>query len=80
MRYLLFTTTTCPKCPAMKSFVAENVKCEGETLDNTSPNFGEMIAQTGVQNAPTIIFYEGDTEIFRASEVSEVDEFLQKNL
>ena len=79
MRYLLFTTTTCPKCPAMKNFVAENLQnLEGETLDNTSPDFGERIAEAKVQTAPTIIFYEGDSEVFRASEVGELVEWLEK--
>lgn len=79
MRYVLFTTATCPKCPAMKSFVAENIKFEGEVLDNNSENFGERIAEAGVQNAPTIVIYEdGGQEVFRTDEVDQLDEWLKK--
>ncbi|MFA6458455.1 MAG: hypothetical protein WCV72_03655 [Patescibacteria group bacterium] len=77
MRYLLFTTTTCPKCPAVKSFVAAEIKFAGETLDNTAPDFGEKVQKFGVQNAPTfLIFDAADQEIFRGSEVSEIQDFL----
>lgn len=77
MRYLLFTTTTCPKCPVVKNFVATEISFPGETLDNTSPNFGEKIQKFGVQNAPTfLIFDDADQEIFRGSEVSEIQDFL----
>ncbi len=79
MKYLLFTTMTCPKCPAMKSFVAENLKFEGEVLDNDSSNFMEKAGELKVDSAPTlIIFDENEQEIFRGNEVGEVKDFLQQ--
>lgn len=64
----------------MKEFVAENVKFEGETLDNNSPDFGARIAEAEVQNAPTIVVYDDEsTEIFRASEPEELASFLEQN-
>ena len=70
---------TCPKCPAMKSFVAENLKFEGEVLDNDSSNFMEKAGELKVDSAPTlIIFDENEQEIFRGNEVGEVKDFLQQ--
>ena len=77
MKYLLFTTTTCPKCPAVKAFVAEKVDFPGEILDNNSPDFGTKAVELGVEAAPTmIIFGDSDQEIFRGNEVSEIEDFL----
>lgn len=77
MRYLLFTTTSCPKCPAVKNFVAAEIKFAGEILDNTALDFGEKVQKFGVQNAPTfLIFDDADQEIFRGSEVAEIQDFL----
>ena len=77
MKYLLFTTAACPKCPAMKSFVAENLKFEGEVIDNSSLHFAEQIKKFNVESAPTIlIFDDTEKEIFRGSEVEELKEFL----
>ncbi|MBU1089612.1 thioredoxin family protein [Patescibacteria group bacterium] len=79
MKYLLFTTATCPKCPAMKNFVAESLKFEGETVDNSSPDFAERIQKLNVESAPTIlIFDDTEKEIFRGSEAEELKEFLAK--
>jgi len=76
MRYVLFTTTSCPKCPAVKAVVSEKVSFEGEILDETSPGFGDRISAAGVTNAPTFIVYDGEEEVFRGSEVYEIEGFL----
>ncbi len=80
MTSLLFTTTTCPKCPAFKTFVAERISFPVEILNETMPNFSDKIAEYGVTNAPTlIVFDDGGKEIFRGSELYEVEEFLKKH-
>ncbi len=80
MHSLLFTTTTCPKCPAFKAFVAEHVKLPVEVLNETIPHFLDKIGEYGVTNAPTlIVFDDGGKEIFRTSEVYEAEEFLKKH-
>lgn len=79
MKYLLFATTTCPKCSAVKSFVAENLKFRGETLDNSSPDFAERVQKFNVESAPTILIFDDfGKEIFRGSEAGEVKEFLEE--
>lgn len=77
MNYLLFTTTRCPKCPEFKQFVADNVPFEGVILDETMPDFHDKIAESGVSNAPTILIFDGDKEVFRGSEVYELEDFLK---
>jgi thioredoxin-related protein len=78
MKYLLFTTTTCPKCPAMKEFVASEIKFEGERIDNESPNFMEKAQELSVDAAPTFIIFDDDgKELFRGSEASEIQDFLK---
>jgi hypothetical protein len=78
MNYLLFTTITCPKCPAVKQFVAANVTFPGETVDNTRSDFMELAGQHGVSVAPTFIVFDNGNEVFRGNEASEIDSFLKK--
>ena len=79
MKYLLFTTTTCPKCPTLKDFVVEKLDFEGEILDENFPDFAVRAREFAVESAPTLlIFDEEGRELFRGSEVSEVVEFLEK--
>ncbi len=79
MRYLLFTTTTCPKCPAMKEFVSENISFEGELIDNNAPGFMKKAGELRVDSAPTIIIFDDSgAEVFRGSEPQEAKEFLEK--
>jgi len=77
MKYILFTTTSCPKCPVVKNFVAEKINFPGETLDNDSPNFAEKASEFKVDSAPTLIVLDdAENEIFRGNEASEIADFL----
>ncbi len=88
MNYLLFTTTSCPKCPKMKEFVRENLQpalklrstgaVSGEILDETKPNFMEQVQKYGVTVAPVLLIFKDGEEIFRGSEIYEVEDFLKK--
>ena len=79
MKYILLTTTSCPKCPAMKEFVQNNFAEEsGEILDETSPNFMDLVQKYGVTVAPVLIILEGEKEVFRGTEPSEIEYFLEK--
>lgn len=77
MNYLLFTTTTCPKCPAVKQFVVSNITFAGELVDNTRPDFMALAGEHGVSVAPTFIVFENGNEVFRGNEASEIDSFLK---
>ena len=76
MKYILITTTRCPKCPEFKSFVEDNVSFEGKIIDETTPGFTDKISELGVANAPTIVVYQNEKEIFRGSETYELEDFL----
>ena len=80
MTYLLFTTTSCPKCPAMKEFVRENFAgFSGEILDETKPDFMTKVQEYGVTVAPVLIVFDDDgNEIFRGSEIYEAEDFLNQ--
>ena len=80
MKYILFTTETCPKCPEVKTYIKEKISFEGELLDNTAPNFMELAGEYGVTGAPTmIIFNDAKKEIFRGSETYEIEDFLKNS-
>lgn len=76
--YLLFTTTSCPKCPAMKAWVAEHLAwCPGEVLDNASEDFLAKAQAHGVTAAPTFLLFaenEGDP-LLRTDEVSTLADY-----
>lgn len=79
MKYKLFTTSTCIKCPEFKEFVKQNIDFDGEVLDERTENFMEQAQTLGVTKAPAFLIFEENEEIFRTSEVYELDDFL-KNL
>jgi len=78
MNYLLLTTTSCPKCPAMKKFVSKNLAgFSGEILDETAPNFMAEVQKYGVIAAPVLLIFKDGKEVFRGSEIYEVEDFLK---
>ena len=85
MYYILLTTTTCHKCPEFKKYVNKHVTFNGVILDERSDLFAKIADKFNVMNAPTIIIFEnnGDDicnlkELFRTSEISELQEFIEK--
>jgi len=78
MKYILFTTTSCPKCPALKRFVEDNISFDGEELDNTDSDFLDRAKELKIEAAPTLVIFKGDKEIFRGNEIQEVREFLKE--
>ncbi len=80
MFYILFTTTTCSKCPSFKNIVFENVKFKGKILNELSPDFIEFANRFSVASAPTFIVFENENlekEVFRSSEEYELIDFLK---
>ncbi|MCF7846877.1 MAG: hypothetical protein K9M51_02385 [Candidatus Gracilibacteria bacterium] len=78
MNYLLFTTTRCPKCPAVKGYIEDNVDFDGEILDETVPHFMDEAKKFGVTAAPQFIVFDDGEEIFRGSDVAEIEQFLEQ--
>lgn len=80
MRYILFTTTTCPKCPEVKEFV-KNIDLPGQIIDDSSPAFAILIDKFNVTAAPTFILLKNEMngeEIFRADDVPTIESNLEK--
>lgn len=81
MFYILFTTTTCIKCPSFKNVVFENVKFEGKILNEQSSDFMELANKFSVASAPTFIVFENENlekELFRCGEEYELIDYLKK--
>ena len=74
LKLLLFTTSTCPKCPAVKNWISQ-AGVEFFGIDNTMLNFWEMAAKYNVQSVPTIVAIdESGKEVWRANELSEIQQ------
>ena len=54
-RYILATTTTCPKCPAIKKALMEKLGDNMIVVDENSDGFGDLIAEYGLHEAPSLI-------------------------
>lgn len=68
MRYLLFTTTTCPKCPEFKEFV-KTLNLKGRTVDENGTNFKAQLKKFGVTTVPTLVVFDRGIVLFRTSEI-----------
>lgn len=77
MNGILLTTTSCPKCPAMKAWVAGNINFDIRIVDETAPDFKDLLAKYNVTAAPTLILEQDGKEIFRGNEEYEVEDFLK---
>ncbi len=73
-KLLLFSTNTCPKCPAVRSWL-ETSEVEFFGIDNTMLNFWDMADKYNVRSVPTLLAIgEDGKEIWRASELSEIQQ------
>ncbi|PKL37136.1 hypothetical protein CVV38_00485 [Candidatus Peregrinibacteria bacterium HGW-Peregrinibacteria-1] len=74
--YLLFTTNTCPKCPAVKKLIAES-SLEYSSIDNTMSEFIELTNKYRIQSVPTLLVVDhNQDEISRIHELSEIQELI----
>lgn len=80
MNYLLFTTSSCPKCPEVKTYVQDNLGIRGRVVDNSDADFMNLATQHGVMQAPTLlVFCENKGEEFRGNEVGEIEYWLKQH-
>ncbi len=81
MQATLFTTTTCPKCPAFKQYISEHVPFGVRVIDEREPDFGELAGKYGVTAAPTLIVENDEGgELLRTSEASDVEQALKSGM
>ncbi len=72
MKYKLFFTPMCPKCPKIKEFLNGVQDVEGEFIDATKKEGLEQARELKVSNVPTVVFFEDGKESSRANSIEEV--------
>ncbi len=81
MHYLLFTTTTCPKCPKFKEFIANFLKIPGKTIDERDEQFQTLSRELLVNSVPTLFVFEDEgyeNALLRTDDASEIYDFINK--
>jgi glutaredoxin len=79
MQYKLFTTPMCPKCPAMKEYMASQTKISGEVINCHTPEGLAEARKFVISSVPTVIFIgEDGRESRRCGTKEEVEEILRE--
>jgi glutaredoxin len=77
MRYKLFFTPMCPKCPAIKEFI-KTTSVEGEFIDATTSEGLEQARKYEVSQLPTVIFLDDKGEVVsKAHSIEEVKRIVE---
>jgi len=71
MKYKIFFTPMCPKCPAIKEFM-KGTDIEGEFVDATTPEGLEQARKYEVISVPTVLFFDEDKVVSTAHNLEEV--------
>ncbi|MBO2527690.1 MAG: ribonucleoside triphosphate reductase, partial [Clostridiales bacterium] len=75
-RLVLFTTSTCPKCVMAKKFLADaGISYETVVVDETP----DEARKYGVRQAPTLLVLDGDKEVNRIENPSNIRAFAEAN-
>jgi len=78
MHYLLFTTSTCQKCPSFKKALAESLTIPGRIINEQDGDFSRLANEFTVSSVPTLIVFEdekGQYALLRTSEIAELKHF-----
>jgi glutaredoxin len=79
MKYKLFTTPMCPKCPAMKSFMATQ-PISGEVINCHTPEGLAEARKYVISNVPMVLFVDEDGNVTkRCGTKEEVMDILSTN-
>jgi glutaredoxin len=71
-RLMLFTTASCPKCPAVKAWL-DSMEINYEMMDNRHADFYKLAEKYNIHSVPTLIALDSETaEVWRASEHAEI--------
>ena len=75
--YMLFTTPFCKACKGVKEFLGKT-SLEGNHIDASSDDGGEIAVKYNVQGVPTVVFLdEQNNEITRAHTLADVKEIVE---
>ncbi len=61
-KYLLFTTPSCPNCPAAKE-VLEKSGLEGDIVDASQPEGLDKAREFEIMEVPTAVFLDEDNKV-----------------
>ncbi len=79
MHYLLFTTSTCPKCPAFKRQVQLTLEgMEGIIIDEQYAEFEKLAQEYTVGSVPLLLVFDVEaceSAVLRTGEVADVLSF-----
>ena len=77
MRFKMFFTPSCPKCPSIKQFLKEK-GLEGDFVDAATEEGFAEVQKYDVMNAPTVIFFDDEgNEKKRINSIEELEDFIQ---
>jgi ribonucleoside-triphosphate reductase len=75
--YKLFTTPSCPNCPAVKEYM-KTIKIKGEEIDASSDKGRNEAINLGIMSVPTIVFFdENGNEVKRANSIRELNKIFK---
>ena len=76
MKLLLFTTNTCPKCPAVKNWLTSN-NIDYFAVDNSMLNFWELTKKYDIHSVPTLVALDSNGEVaWKVHEISQIQQQL----
>lgn len=77
MKYKLFTTPMCPKCPAMKEFMAGQDNVTGEVVNAHTPEGLTEARKFNIHSVPMVVFVDdAGEEVKRCGTKEDVEEVL----
>lgn len=76
LKLLLFTTNTCPKCPAVKNWLTSN-NIDYFAVDNSMLNFWELTKKYDIHSVPTLVALDSDGQVaWKVHEISQIQQQL----
>lgn len=75
--FLLFTTPTCPNCPAAKELLQKS-SLEGEIMDASTAEGLDKARKHGITQVPSAIFFEEGKQVAKAHGVDAIEAELKK--
>ena len=77
VKYFLFFTPTCPKCPKIKEYFGTK-DIVGDWIDAATPDGLDKAKEYHVMGVPTVIFFDkDDKEISRANDIESVKKVIE---
>lgn len=78
VKYLLFTTTTCPKCPAIKAWIENHLSwCPGKVISNEAKDFMIQAQRHDITAAPTFLLFSKEQEVFRTDDIGVLEHYFK---